>query len=160
MLIQNEELKTLLQEKEILVKEGREANAELELKAEPIATKVLLDSGVKIDDVKDENGNVVFKGGYNILVKAFGTGNLEKINQLINAELGDELEEQKAKEMTIIKMNEKASVIVKEQILPTLNLKETEQLSKIELTEAGDIELEVIDVVESFKERYLASLKQ
>jgi hypothetical protein len=158
-LIQNEEIKTLLEQKVVIINEGKDLNVQIELKAEPIAAKFLSDKGVVEDGEAEEtfgtnNKYKLYKGSYLKLQQAFRDSSIQVLQEQIKQELEEELNQLKSLELQVTSINEKINEVLKNEVVPTLGLAETEELTQIEL-KGIDIELTIVDVVEEYKQRYL-----
>lgn len=151
MIIQNETLKALLEEKKGIVEEGRKLSEEIEVKARPINDKLLSEKGVKIE-------GDVYSGSYELLKMAFSLESMSVIGETVKAALSEELELMNAKQMQLDRINDQVNKEITDTVLPTVTLGEFEQITTIELTPEG-VELKVVDVLEEFKMRYLKAKK-
>ena len=147
MIIHNEELKTLLEEKGKLVEAGRAISQALELVGREITDKELLAKGVTID-------GDIYSGSFGLMKAAFSYTTQNTISELIKAQCGEQLEEIEAKTLQLTQMNEKVNEIVK-GLLPELNLGEYEYPTNIELV-GIDVDLTIANALEEFKAKYLA----
>lgn len=143
MTIQNETLKGLLEQKGRIVEAGRLLNEELEKKGRVIVDKELLNKGVKI------SGDT-YSGDYKTLSVAFSYPSMTAIQEIIKTDLKNDIEELESKKMMIMSLNDKVNEVITHDVIPTLELKEFDQITKVELIN-GEIELTVIDAVEEFK---------
>lgn len=154
--IKNDEIKALLDEKSVIVKDGQNINVEIEKKAEPFVASYLLELGVTEDgdstvaygDGKQFYKN--FKGTFNQLQNAFKDSSIMVLQNNIQTACEDDLNSLKAKENQVQDINEKVSSIIKD-IIPTLGLEEFEELTTVDC-QGDEIVLSIVDRVEDYKE--------
>lgn len=160
--IKNDKLKEILTSKQAIIDQGKELSVQIELKAEPIAAKFLADKGIFEDGVGEEsfgdgtNHYKLFKGSYLKLQSAFKDSSIQVLQQIVSQELEEDLNALKSLESQVAVLNEQASDEVT-VLLPTFNLGETEQVKTITLREDGDIDVEITDAVEEYKNNFLAN---
>jgi hypothetical protein len=151
--IQDNILKDLLEQKSGLVTKGRDKSIEIEEKCEPILVRWFSEYKIVPDGVSDETYGdgtkfyANFKGSFLNLRTAFSKYSL--FEELISKELEDDLNENKANELQLAKLNEKINDRLTE-LLPTLELGEFEQVNTITLR-GIDIDIDILDMVENYK---------
>ena len=159
MLVENKTIQKLLEDKEKIVSKGQELNRKLEKKAEEFVSEILLKKGIKdggFETVAEtetelEHKNKLFVGNYKQLKDVFSVESMTLINEEVNKKFSDEINEIKALEMQIVKINEKVTEIVNKEV--KMDLKEFEQPRTIKLVN-GKILIEIVDLVEEFKDKY------
>lgn len=159
MLVENKKIQKLLEDKEKIVSKGQELNRKLEKKAEEFVSEVLLKKGIKdggFETVAEtetelEHKNKLFVGNYKQLKEVFSVESMTLINEEINKKFSDEINEIKALELQIVKINEKVTEIVNKEV--KMDLKEFEQPRTIKLVN-GKILIEIVDLIEEFKDKY------
>ena len=159
MLVENKTIQKLLEDKEKIVSKGQELNRKLEKKAEEFVSEILLKKGIKDGgyetvaetETELEHKNKLFVGNYKQLKEVFSVESMTLINEEVNKKFSDEINEIKALEMQIVKINEKVTEIVNKEV--KMDLKEFEQPRTIKLVN-GKILIEIVDLVEEFKDKY------
>lgn len=159
MLVENKKIQKLLEDKEKIVSKGQELNRKLEKKAEEFVSEILLKKGIKDGgyetvaetETELEHKNKLFVGNYKQLKEVFSVESMTLINEEVNKKFSDEINEIKALEMQIVKINEKVTEIVNKEV--KMDLKEFEQPRTIKLVN-GKILIEIVDLVEEFKDKY------
>jgi len=146
--LNNEKIKDILKEKEVKVIEGRKLSSKVEKGARKIIDREAVVNGLKVN-------NGVYSGKYEELKKFFNMDNQMAIEDIIKKELEEELAELDKLSGFINKYNGQVSRLVDKE---KLELGEFERLTKIEL-DKGQIIIEVEDVIEEYKKRYLESKK-
>ncbi len=148
--LQNKKIKDILEKKAEIVKKGRALSAKIEDEAKKIVDKELVVNGIKVDKKR----NCFAK--YEVLQKLFNQENQIAINENIREELKDEIEELDKLNGFVNKYNGKVSHLIEKE---KLELGEFETPNKIELVN-GTIEVEIIDNLEEYKERYREMMKK
>lgn len=159
MLVKNKTIQRLLRDKEKIISKGQELNRKLEKKAELFVSQILLKKGIKdggFETIKEteterEHKNKLFIGNYKQLKEVFSVESMTLINEEVNKKFSDEINEIKSLEMQVAKINEKVTETINKEV--KMDLKEFEQPRTIKLIN-NQILIEIVDVLEEFKEKY------
>lgn len=142
--LNNQKIKEILKSKEAVVKEGRRLSAKIEEEARKI-----IDREAGVNGLKVNKG--IYSGKYEELKKFFNFENQSAIETIIKGELSEDIAELDKLSGFINKYNGQVSRLIDKE---KLEIGEFERPTKIEL-DKGQIIVEIEDVVEEYKKRYL-----
>lgn len=142
--LNNQKIKEILKSKEAVVKEGRRLSAKIEEEARKI-----IDREAVVNRLKVNKG--IYSGKYEELKKFFNFENQSAIETIIKGELSEDIAELDKLSGFINKYNGQVSRLIDKE---KLEIGEFERPTKIEL-DKGQIIVEIEDVVEEYKKRYL-----
>jgi len=142
--LNNQKIKEILKSKEAVVKEGRRLSAKIEEEARKIIDREAVVNGLKVN-------KGIYSGKYEELKKFFNFENQSAIETIIKGELSEDIAELDKLSGFINKYNGQVSRLIDKE---KLEIGEFERPTKIEL-DKGQIIVEIEDVVEEYKKRYL-----